>query len=183
MKEKGIWNKYKGFVRAEIQTYCREHHIEENEFHFINIHKWESIYYQVMENFLEESEKNTRQCWWSLHWSNVNGGLLPAEISFDSYGCYDWILQLPEFIKEKDKMVYLLLDEEGVKEKFWIAEGTPERIAELLYEEVHCNCDYYIVDKKYKWLITCDHHEIIQFIGNGLEMKKIEDMIMQRKGQ
>lgn len=80
-------------------------------------------------------------------------------------------------------MVYLLLDEEGVREKFWIAEGTPQRIAELLYEEVHCNCDYYIVDKKYNWLITCNHHEIIQFIGTGLEMKKIEDMIMQRKGQ
>ena len=55
-------------------------------------------------------------------------------------------------------------------------------IAELIYEEVHWDCDYYIVDKKYNWLITCNHHDIIQFVGKGLEIKKIEDMIMQRKG-
>lgn len=184
MKEKGIYNEYKGFVRPEIQTYCREHHIEENEFHFINIYKWESVYYKVMENFFEESEKNKRRCWWKLHWSNTNGGLLPAETCFDSRGCYEWILKIPELIKEKDKMVYLLLDE-GIsagREKFWIAEGNTTIIAELLYEEVHCGCDYYIVDKKYNWLITCNHHDIIQFVGKGLEIKKIEDMIMQRKG-
>lgn len=55
-------------------------------------------------------------------------------------------------------------------------------IAELLYEEVHCGCDYYIVDKKYNWLVTCNHHDIIQFIGDGLDMKKIEDMIKQFMG-
>lgn len=66
--------------------------------------------------------KNKRRCWWKLHWSNTRGGLLPAEAWFDSRGCYEWILKLPELIQEKDKMyIYCWMKEFQLKEKSNVA--------------------------------------------------------------
>ena len=34
--------------------------------------------------------------------------------------------------------------------------------------------DYYITNKKFDWLITENHHDIVQFIGKGLDVDKIK---------
>ena len=85
----------------------------------------------------------------------------------------DWILNLREFVENSDKQAYYLVEEGN---KFWIFEGTLNRISEMIYKEFFLQ-DYYIVDKKYQWMITCNHHEMVFFVGSGLRMDNIEKLL------
>lgn len=157
-KQKGIFNNYKGWVRAEVQRYCKENDIGKESFHFLPIYQWENVYDRVMETFGEYDwiSKN------GLHWVNTNGTYTKDSSVFHCDEQWDWILQLPEIVGE-DEPVYLLLEEGN---KFWIGEGKPNVVAELIYEGLF-NQDYYIVHKKFQWMITMNHHRCVHFVGDG----------------
>lgn len=168
MKEKGIWNCYKGAVRADIQKYCEINNINEEEFCFIDIYKWRDVYEQVAEHFVIKKENYKK----GLHWLNTNGIFREDKIiqySFDSRGKEEWIFKLPELVERTKEKVYLLM-EEG--KKFWICEGYLPIISEIIYEKLRY-VDYYIVDKKYNWMITKNHHDIVLFVGQGLVLQRI----------
>ena len=160
-KGKGIYNKYKGYARPEIQHYCKENLIKEEDFRFLSMNQWQNVYDKVLDNFVDYEYARYN----GLHWFNINGGR-KKEIfyMYDSRDDWEWVLKLPEIVRESEEMLYLLLDEGGIKSKFWIAEGKANVIAKLLHEEL-VNDDYYIVQKKYEWMITKNHHEMISFIG------------------
>ena len=159
-KQKGIFNKYKGYLRAEVQRYCRENSIKEEEFHFLSLNQWQNVYDKVLDNFVDYKYSHYN----GLHWFNTNGVGKKGFYVYDSREDWDWVLKLPEIVGDSEEMLYLLLEEGGMKSKFWIAEGKADIIARLLYEGLF-NDDYYIVHKKYNWMITRNHHEMICFIG------------------
>ena len=160
IKAKGIYNTYKGRLRKEIQKYCQENTITENEFRFLSIHQWQNVYDKIVSTFGKHEYVSVN----GLHWLNTNCAYKKELLySFASDEKWDWILKLPDIVKKED-LIYLVLEETAQKNKFWIAEGTPTRIAELLYEGFFDD-DYYIVDKKFQWMITRDHHSIVHFVG------------------
>lgn len=160
IKQKGIFNTYKGRLRKEIQQYCKEKAIPETEFHFLSIHKWEDVYNKIVTNFKEKEwiSKN------GLHWLNISCSY-SKEICYSlrDYECWEWSLKLPDIVG-KDDFIYLVLEENGQINKFWVTEGKPKVIAELIYEECF-DSDYYIVDKKFQWMISRNHHEYVHFVG------------------
>lgn len=163
-KKKGIWNEYKGLLRKEVQSYCKNNFIEDEEFHFLSIYQWQNVYDKILENFADYK--------WALHnglhWLNTNGICKKNMCyAFDSREQWDWILKLSDILDNADEMLYLALEEgSGQKSKFWIAEGKPEIIAKLLCEGLFED-DYYIVDKKYRWMITRNHHGVVLFVGEA----------------
>ena len=73
-----------------------------------------------------------------------------------------------QYIPSKNAIkVYLLLEENGMHVKYWIAECNPKVIASII-NDTYIRGDYFIVDKKFKWMITENHHEIVQFMGDGV---------------
>lgn len=38
--------------------------------------------------------------------------------------------------------------------------------------------DFYITDKKYNWIITKNHHDIVQFLGQGLDEQEIRNVLL-----
>ena len=47
----------------------------------------------------------------------------------------------------------------------------------VVYRIIDVNpTDYYITNKKIDWLITEDHHDIVQFIGKGLDTDIIKSV-------
>ena len=77
-------------------------------------------------------------------------------------------------------MVYFLIDKGNrdwyFGEIFWIFEGyVPEliKVLDLLNDTaflLHGWLDYYIISKKYTWLIGFNHHDIISCLGEGLNL-------------
>lgn len=146
-------------------------------FHKVRGDQWESIYGKITEKFADKTRiwKN------GLHWANTNG-YSPKSMK-ELLGCFQveptaWFYQLPQIIP--DHMVYFLLDlgsDWHCGEKFWIFESCiPELVQALglLNQTAFLErgyVDYYIVSKKFKWIIGYNHHDIASFVGEGLKIQ------------
>ena len=168
-----IYHEWRG-LRLEVVEYCKENKISENDFKFMNIYKWKNIYDNVVKNFVDDRYARNH----GLHWANTENGfqknideIYAFQVGVKNNASYDWIERLPEIVKcEK---VYLILEEKKQRVKYWIAECSPT-IVHLIINEALWPVDYYITDMKFNWLITENHHEIVQFIGKGLDMDLIK---------
>lgn len=152
--------------------------ISKNRFKRVCNGKWEGIYRTITENFVDKTKiwKN------GLHWANTNG-YSPASMK-KLLGCFPvdyatWFYMLPEIIPESG-MVYFLLDygdrDWYFGEKFYIFESyIPELIKALDLLNQSCFLgmgwlDYYIVSKKFKWIIGFNHHHVVSVVGEGLQV-------------
>lgn len=159
----------------EILERC---HISKECFHKVRGDQWRGIYRTITEKFADKTKiwKN------GLHWANTNGYSPKSMNNF--LGAYSvdystWFYQLPQIIPE-DNMVYFLIDRGGdwyLGEHFLIFEVCiPElvKVLTLLNESAFWGLgasDYYMVSKKYKWIIGFNHHDIVSFVGEGLSLE------------
>ncbi len=163
-------------IRLEIAEYCRDNQISIEDFRFLGIYEWQNVYDKVLEHFVDEQYARKA----GLYWSNINGGfrqdihrIYGFQEGMGNNLSYEWIEKLPEIVKcEK---VYLLLEEDI--QKYWIAECNPAVVC-LIINEALGHLDYYITDKKFNWLITENHHDFVQFLGEGLDVNIIEKVCM-----
>lgn len=171
-----IYHKWRG-LRLEITEYITQHRIPESNFRFLGIYEWKNIYDKVLERFVDEQYSRK----YGLHWSNTNDGFQKSidtifffQVGVNNYSSYEWLKKLPEIVKEET--VYLLLEDGKLQEKYWIAECNPS-VIELIINDTYLVKDYYITDKKFNWLITSNHHDIIYFMGNGLDLETIKSAV------
>jgi len=151
--------------------------ISKNRFHKVRSTQWKNIYQKITEKYADKTKtwKN------GLHWANING-YSPKSMK-KLLGCYPvnystWFYLLPQIISNSD-MVYFLIDKGGdwhLGEKFWIFESyLPEliKVLNLLNQTAFLDTgwsDYYIVSKKFQWIIGFNHHDIISCVGEGLNL-------------
>lgn len=156
--------------QKDIQKVLKENNIKEDRFHRVNICKWENIYSKAADKFADRS-KIWRK---GLHWANTNGYSQKQEFIFayDSRDNWNFIYKLSEIILESHKMVYLFLEKGN--DKFEIYEGyIPETI--IILDEGIFLSDFYIVSKKYEWIIGYNHEEIVSFVGRGLNIECLKN--------
>lgn len=163
-------------VRADVAEYCLRHKIQNDDFRFLNLYEWSSIYDKVLDIFVDYQYARCN----GLHWANVENGFkkgIAREFCFtegtDEYLTYEWIKKLPRIAK--CAKIYLILEESS--NKFWIAECRPEVVHQIINEALY-PLDYYIVDKKFTWLITRNHHDVVQFIGNSFDKNNIKSILL-----
>lgn len=154
--------------RCEISKKC---------FHKVRSTQWKNIYKIITEKYADKTKtwKN------GLHWANTDGYSPKSMKKF--LGCYlvnysTWFHLLPQIISD-DYMVYFLIDKGGdwhLGEQFWIFESCiPELVKtlDLLNRTAFLDIgwsDYYIVSKKFQWIIGFNHHDIISCVGEGLNL-------------
>lgn len=149
--------------------------IDKTRFHKIRSNQYKKIYKAITEEFADKTKtwKN------GLHWANING-YSPKKMK-NLVGCYPvdystWFFQLPQIISE-DNMVYFLIDKSSpIRDKFWIFESSVSELTKVLNLLNHSAfldmgwLDYYIVSKKYEWIIGFNHHDIVSFVGKKLNL-------------
>ena len=167
-------------LRLEVIRYCKEKDIPERAFRFLGIYEWKNVYDRLLKKFIDDEYAKT--C--GLYWSNIEGGFrkdMDKIYSFtegsENHASYEWIEKLPEIVKCEKK--YLILEEDKQTAKYWIAECDPA-IVHLIINDAIYPSDYYITNKKFDWLITENHHDIVQFIGKGLDTDIIKAVCGKR---
>ncbi len=68
------------------------------------------------------------------------------------------------------------------EDKFWLFEGNVESIQKVLAE---CySFEYYIVSKKYEWLLCENHHDVLFGVGEFIieKLKQVEQELAKRNG-
>lgn len=157
-------------VRNEIQQYLDENKIPRERLGLVNINHWQDIYRRAVEAFVEPRYRERQ----GLHWLSLNGHIRedvePIDF-YDSRGCWEWVFHLSEIIP--DEKAYLFI--EGDHDKMWIYEGCIPEIVNLLYEGMYDD-EYCIIDKKFKWIICFNHHDIALFLGTGLNTEAIKKL-------
>lgn len=111
-----------------------------------------------------------------IHWSNMGGGFnkklvcKTKDISEDRM----WVTKLPNIIPENNQLVYVLFEDSlNFRPKYWIYEmGIPELIC-IIGEACGLD-DFYIVSKKFDWLISECHEDIVSFVGSPLNLSCLE---------
>ena len=85
-----------------------------------------------------------------------------------------WVEKLPDIIPEGEKLVYVLFEDcKNFEPKHWVYEmGIPELIC--IIGEVYVLDDFYIVSKKFEWLISECHEDVVSFVGNSLNLSCFE---------
>lgn len=167
-------HKWTGF-RRELAEYMAEHKIPERDFRFLGIYEWKNVYDKVLEHFVDG--QYARAC--GLHWSNIENGFQRDigriyDFAYEGENSWQWLERLPEIVK-CEKVYLFLEDDERQRSKYWIAVCSPA-VVHLVINDTYLSGDYYITDKKFNWLITENHHEIVHMIGRGLDVKVIEDV-------
>lgn len=154
-------------IRSEIQQYLNENKIPPERLSPVNINQWQNIYHRAIETFVEGRCQSREE----LHWISLNGHIKKGIEYIDFYDTreyWDWVFHLNEIIT--DEKAYLFI--ESGSDKMWIYEGDITEIANLLYEGMYDE-EYCIIDKKYKWMICFNHHDIVSFYGTGLNTEAI----------
>lgn len=155
--------------------------VSKERFHKLSGPQAKDVYYKICERYADKSKTYKN----GLHWANING--YSKKSMKDFRGSYpvnytNWYHQLTNIIPEKN-MVYFLIDRGGfydAGEKFWIFESYVKDLIQtldLLNQTAFLDIgwsDYYIVSKKYEWLIGFNHHDVVSFIGKSLNLSGIE---------
>ncbi len=86
-----------------------------------------------------------------------------------------WVARLPQILPESERFVYVLFeDTKNYQPKYWVYEMCiPELICIL--GEVCGLDDFYIVSKKFEWLISECHEDIVSFVGNSLNLSCFDE--------
>ena len=77
---------------------------------------------------------------------------------------------MPKIIPSNESLVYALFEDVvNFQPKYWIYEMCiPELIC--IIGNVNCLDDFYIVSKKFDWLISENHEDIVSFVGATLDI-------------
>ena len=156
------------YIRNEIERVIKDKYIDRSKCFECSKIAYSSIIKKIEQVFVLHGG--------DIHWSNMGGGFnkklvcKTKEISEDRM----WVTKLPNIIPENDQLVYVLFEDSiNFRSKYWIYEmGIPELIC--IIGEVCGLDDFYIVSKKFDWLISECHEDIVSFVGSPLNLSCFE---------
>lgn len=154
-KQRGLLNKGWGTLRAEMQSIIRTLELPSTLFRAVSMQEWQFIEAKIGANFLNTDVSKVN--WW---WEHLKANYYSTQVNTD----------LPEQLISiiEDKIVYLVLFD-GVK--MWYYEGTREAVIRVIWECASWS-EYYIISKKYKWLLCHHHHDGLIGVGSIISMMR-----------
>jgi len=135
--------------------------IKPDEFEAVGIYEWPAIMKKIEEAFVIKKNHNTRFNWWWESFKEPQYG-----INVESHP-YDYLHRL---IDKTEKIWFVACDSNKDPSKFWLFQGYIEPIQKVLDE--HYQFEFYIVSKKYEWLLCVNHHD--NLIGLGSIISKLQ---------
>ena len=151
-------------LRTEVKKIREQLKINETSLREVNITHWEGILEKVWKEF--STRKSSRWIWESLKQPTYG-------FYINSYE----LLDLTEIVDENEPVWFILDESVNMKTKFWVYEGLITSFNKIIWE---CNYvdEILIVSKKYEWLISINHHDIISGTKEMIhKLKKLENKI------
>lgn len=133
--------------------------LPKEEFADVGIHAWPAIMHKIEAAFFKKYNANTHFNW---SWDSIKGP--QHSIQFLNGRAYE---VLPYLVEASEKVWFV-----ACGNKFWLFEGTIQAI-ELLIKE-HYAFEYYVVSKKYGWLLCETDHDVL--IGAGSVLAKMQTL-------
>lgn len=143
-------------LRADIQKARREILLNENVFKEVSHLAYEEILEKVNSNFLTTNRYSDTIWWWQVY-----KNLKQHAIHFREGYAFEIFTEL---LPVKETKYWFIASEENGK--YWVYESNVEAI-EMILKEMY-GFEYYIVDKKYNWVLCENHHDILIGLGDEI---------------
>ncbi|MVN79332.1 hypothetical protein GO988_23625 [Hymenobacter sp. HMF4947] len=132
--------------------------ISRKEFEAVGIQAWPAIMRKIEAAFVLKTSATTRFNWW---WESFKGP--QYRLFFDTAWAVDYLTQL---VDEHEQIWLVACDTDQDPSKFWLFQGTVQATQWLLQE--HCYFEYYLVSKKYQWLLCETDHDVLIGLGSAI---------------
>ncbi|MBE6901509.1 MAG: hypothetical protein E7478_03460 [Ruminococcaceae bacterium] len=153
-------------MRDEIERVIKELRLDRSRVFEVSHLQYASIIRRIEQTFVKNGG--------SLHWSNIEMRFAPSlSVKTQYIGDHPmWISELERIIP--DTLHYVLFEDNvDMRAKYWVYEMRPREMITVL-SEVEMLHDFYIVSKKMKWLISECHEDIVYFVGDVIDISKLE---------
>lgn len=144
--------------RADIEATVEVLNFSVNDFSLVSLHEYEQILVSILDQFTTLGKKGLNNSRW---WESFKEPYTSIHLSYAP-----GILQ--KLVPPKETVWFVAEDWRGTKQhsNFWLYESTVDVIAKLL-GEMH-GFEYYIVSKKFEWLLGEDHHGVLIGVGKPI---------------
>ncbi len=150
-------------VRNDIERIIKEFSLDRNNIFEVSKQTYAAITDKIRAIFIKDSGP--------IHWSNINGSIKDSEHICIS-GNELWYHNLLNCVDNNELMYVQFEDTKAYEPKYWLYEIKVRELITVLDESSWLS-DYYIVSKKFNWLISENHEEHICFSGQGINLKKL----------
>ena len=154
-------------VRSEIEQAIKEYQIDRKRFFEVSKQSYSQIQEKIESTFVDKSKH------WNadIHWANMgnyNPKLKCVSVPLEKWD--DWIAELPSIIPSPNDAVYVLFESnKDYQPKYWLYEAFIDELTSILCG-INGPDDFYIVSKKFNWLISINHHDVITYVGDELKL-------------
>ncbi|MFT3822912.1 MAG: hypothetical protein QM731_03290 [Chitinophagaceae bacterium] len=135
--------------------------ISDEQFNAIGIHDWPEVFKKIEAAFIKKENSNTSFNWW---WEDLKGDQVALQFQRD-----DAYMYLHHLVDKNEKIWFVASDNNFDPTKFWLFEGYIEPVQQVIGELYAF--EYYLVSKKYDWLLAENHHGYL--IGMGAAKKAL----------
>lgn len=151
-KKRNLLRKNWAPLRAEIERIISEESIDTADFRALSIwEEWETIQRKIYETFCGVKHYKKASGWL---WENFKLGT--TSLSLREVPRHETLLKL---VDPQEKFWFFINETINEKTKFWFYEANLAAVLKII-EESSVD-EYYLVSKKYNWLICENHHEVL----------------------
>jgi hypothetical protein len=136
--------------------------IPSKDFEAVGIYAWPPIMQKIERAFVKKENSNTKFNWW---WESFKGPKLIIDFKNDSAFIF-----LNQILDKDEKVWFVSCDSEYDPSKFWLFQGYIEPIQKIIGEKPAF--EYYLVSKKYEWLLCENGHGELIGLGNMIPKMK-----------
>lgn len=159
-------------TREYIEQTIKEQNIDRKRFFEVSKQNYKNLIYKIEETFVQQNSKNHR----TIHWANM--GYFNENIDWIGKSIRNmplWYHLLPKIVLSPEKPIYVLFeDTKAYQPKYWLYEAFIPELITILDKSYYF--DYYIVSKKFDWLISENHEQIVCFVGNNLKTSVLKEI-------
>lgn len=152
------------YIRDDIEHVIKELNMNRSRIFEVSKTKYVDIIRKIEHTFVLD--------YGNIHWSNMGNGF-QQHISCHNVDIHNhplWYHHLSDIVPHPEAPVYVLFeDTKNYEPKYWLYEMWITEFI-MLVDELNPD-DFYLVSKKYDWLISENHEEVVSFVGNDLKYK------------
>lgn len=148
-------------MRTHIATVVEVLHLNQDDFDLVSLHKHEAILVSILDSFTTLGKKGLSYGWW---WEHFKG----ERFSIQTTSTLEIIAKL---IPSDERAWFVFEDSLRTKKHgdFWLYEG--KLAAGLAVIDELYGFEYYIVGKKFDWLLCENHHSVLISVGESINTK------------
>ena len=143
-------------MRRNIENIIKEFQLDRTRIFEVSHLKYDDIIKKIERTFVVNDG--------SIHWSNIENRFKPSFSVKTQYigNNMGWYQSLDKMLP--DTLHYVLFEDiKNYQPKYWLYEMHPSEIVMVINESNPK--DFYIVSKKFNWLISECHEDIVFFVG------------------